>query len=59
MGQWGGWKYGDLSTYMLAGIWGGLSLQLLHTKRCRELKRPDRGFVGWGGTGEELSVALL
>ena len=37
-GQWGGWKYDDLSTHMLAGIWRGLSLQLLHTKRLQAEK---------------------
>ena len=29
--QWDGWKYDDISTHMIAGIWRGLSLQLHET----------------------------
>ena len=46
-----------LTAPMTAEIGGWLSLQLLHTKRCRT--DLTQRVCGWGGTGEELSVALV
>ena len=59
VGQRGGWRHGGLSTGIPGVLWDGAGAAAPPHETLEGTGRDLKGFAGGGGTGEELSVALV